>query len=111
MTGIPPKVRCTLALDPFMKRCAYKDCGVQPVEWDHVWTGMGCKQINEWWAIIPFCLEHHRGGKRTKEVQEFGQWVSLLRGYKEAIEKYPKTDWRQKKIYLDSKFLKEYVEK
>ena len=61
------------------------------------------KQVQEWWAIVPCCEYHHRGGGLKKE---FNQLVGLLRAASlnlpagdwlmvpdELYKKYPRTDW------------------
>ena len=95
-----------LADDPFFRKCAHWECESTEVEIDHVWTGTGQKQKQDWWAVIPFCTYHHRGAGRTKEVQEYGQWLSLCRGLRLAEQEYPKEtpSWRIKKRNLDIKF-------
>ncbi len=93
--------------DPFFKKCAFFDCECTEIEIDHVWTGIGQKQKQDWWAVIPYCYPHHRGKLRTKEVQEYGQWLSLMRGLKLAEQEYPKEvpAWHITKARLDAKFV------
>lgn len=102
MTPIPILTRKRLGLDPLMKACL--QCGKEP-EWHHVITGMGRKQIQEWWAIAPLCTEHHRGKGATKEVLEYSKWWCLIRG-KSELKKYPKHNLEQELKYLTRKFTK-----
>ena len=110
MRPIPKGLRKRLSEDPFMAACCIPDC-LTPPEWEHSWT-YARKQINEGWAIVPMCMPHHRGSHQTfawrgeeQRTKEFGQWVSLCRGIKDAIQDYPRRDWEQEKRFLDSKFL------
>lgn len=101
MRPIPPSVRLRLSRDPQMKFCVI--CGSTWVEWDHVFTGMGRKQINEWWAIAPLCYNHHRGPGRTKLIQQIAQLWCLERAGSEPEKLYPKENWAQLKKFLASK--------
>jgi len=84
---IPPAIRKRLSDDQDMKRCLI--CGVSPVEWHHTQSGMGRKQIQEWWAIAPLCLLHHRY-KPTKKIMEIARRWCLNRATDEELLKYPK---------------------
>ena len=102
MRPIPAKIRKQLSEDPAMKQCLI--CGSPLVEFDHVFTGLGCKQINEWWAIAPLCYDHHRGKLRDKTIQRYAQWWCLQRAGQEPEIKYPKTNWGQQRQWLSYKF-------
>lgn len=102
MRPIPLKLRKKLEADEWMKQCCY--CGSQEVEFEHSWIYAG-KQINEWWAIVPLCTNHHRGKYANALIKRYGQWQSLMRGLKDAERDYPRTNWRQIKKTLDKEFL------
>lgn len=103
MRPIPPKLRRQLSEDSFMKRCVY--CGSpKDIEWEHSWIYAG-RQINEWWAIVPLCRDHHRGKYASAKVKRYGKWHSIMRGLKEAVQKYPRMNWHQIKKTLDKEFL------
>lgn len=88
-----------------MSTCIYdnSDCSGR-VEWDHVWIYAG-RQINEWFAILPTCYYHHRGGGLDRN---YSQYVSLNRLDDMQLwmvqEKYPHADWFKLKKKLDKKF-------
>lgn len=109
MRPIPKKIRDKLAQDSFMKKCCFQGCGKLDVEWNHALKYSG-RQINEWYAIVPLCVEHHRGNNGTiyKEVKEWCSWVAIMRGIKDLQKKYPKYNWLQEKNYLTNKFTKWY---
>lgn len=97
MRPIPKKLREELSEDPYMSKCIYDGCPGTP-EFEHVWVYQG-RQINERWAILPVCYEHHRGKLLDKRYNEF---KSLQRATEEELSRYPKKDWKQIKKYLDS---------
>lgn len=112
MRPIPLGLRMSLQDDPFMSACIQDnmDCrgmhGEYPgrVEWDHPFI-YGGKQINEWWAIVPACYYHHRGGGLDRG---YSQFVALSRlndkQLKEVQKKYPKVNWIGLKKRLDKKY-------
>src|SRR3990167_2668016 len=97
MRRIPPKLREQIAQDPYMKVCARKsdDCSGR-ITWEHAWVWAG-RQINEPWAIIPLCWEHHLGSKMDKRIN---QAISIARATPENFKKYPKVNWPQLQSYL-----------
>jgi len=100
MRLIPKKLRLELEKDKFMKICVYtKEC--INISWEHCWIYAG-KQINEKWAIVP--LRRDLNVNMTKKIKEYCQWVSINRATKEDLKKYPRTNWRQLKKYLNKKF-------
>jgi len=100
MHPIPIKVRNALAIDPAMKHCLF--CS-NPPEWDHVITGLGQKQLQEWWAIAPRCTLHHRGSGNNQETKERAELWCLRRG-KDELHKYPKRNLLQRYAYLTKKY-------
>lgn len=105
MRPIPLELRHKLAEDEWMKKCCY--CSITPVEWDHALKYAG-KQINEWYAIVPLCTQHHRGenGTISKEVRDFTELLAITRGLEHLQKQYPKTAWLQRKQYLEKICLK-----
>lgn len=83
---IPANLRNRLSLDPEMKKCL--ECK-QPPQWHHVISGMGRKQISEWWSIAPLCKLHHQD-KPTKEIMRKALKWCLNRASDEDLAKYPK---------------------
>lgn len=83
-----------------MKRCAlhglsvfYGPCSGR-IEWHHVWEYAG-RQINEKWAIVGACHEHHEGVKRDRKVKDAFERHSLAMLTAEEASKYPKKNWKQ----------------
>lgn len=99
MNNIPKKLREKLTHDKFMRRCILaesRDPCRGKVEWHHVWTYAG-KQIQEVFAIMPLCAEHH---KHEYLFRDYIRAVSLSRVTKGELEKYPKINWRLEKKRL-----------
>jgi len=57
------------------------------------------KQIQEEWAIIDLCWNHHLGKNLDKRKNE---WLALQKATDEDLAKYPKKDWQQMKSYLQT---------
>lgn len=103
MRPIPQTIRKIIDTDPYYKICARKgvDCSGH-ITMEHAFIYAG-KQINEVWAIIPLCVYHHLGEGLNKELN---QWLSLQRATEEDLQKYPRKDWKQLRIYLSNKLSK-----
>ena len=99
---IPINLRKKLSDDPFMKRCCLEDgeCSGK-IEWHHVFIYKN-RQINEKWSILPAC----KGKHHTREFLILIEYIALkrvsLEDMEEAETKYPKFNWKQRKIYLES---------
>jgi len=96
MRPIPKPLLKRILADPRNKSCAIPGCGSVQVELDHVWKYAG-KQINEHWAIIALCYDHHRGGSLNRPLT---QWLSLGRATEADLMRYPKTDWKRLQSHL-----------
>lgn len=98
---IPLKIRKQLEKDPRMKKCLA--CGVQGTEWHHALQHKG-KSLQEAYSIQPLCTKCHRGnsGKPDKYAKAISELVAITMGLKHLQEHYPKTDWLQRKKYLES---------
>lgn len=94
---MPKKLREELSEDPFYKLCARRDeeCDGR-ITWEHSMYFKG-RQIQEKWAIIPLCWYHHLGKGLDKRRNE---WIALSRATEEDLDRYYKTDFKQKKKYL-----------
>ncbi|MCL5435934.1 MAG: hypothetical protein M1275_02540 [Patescibacteria group bacterium] len=92
MRPIPPKLRQELAGDEYYQICSRRDenCSGR-ITWEHAFTYAG-RQINEKWAIIPLCENHHLGKLLNKKINHR---IALARATKEDLKKYPKL-----KIYV-----------
>lgn len=103
MRPIPPKLRKSLADDPYYSRCARRDEGTcrGRITWEHCFTFAG-KQINELWAIIPLCWHHHLGAGLDKDYNRF---IALNRATDSELAKYPKVKWQQLRQYLHKQFV------
>lgn len=98
MRKIPIKIRNAIAESKKNVRCAI--CGDKNnVEWHHVWIYAG-RQINEHWAIVGACKNHHDRVNVEIEIKEQFERISLLQATDEDLAKYPKKDWSQIKRYL-----------
>jgi len=105
MRPIPPGLKRQLNDDPFMAVCIYDNALCEGrVEWDHVFIWAG-RQVNEWFAILPVCYYHHRGGGMDRKYTEY---VALSRvddvQLFEIQKKYPRADW----IGLKKRLVKKY---
>ena len=98
MRRIPDKLKREMADDPYYKVCARKneDCAGR-MTWEHCWVYAG-KQINEKWAIIPLCWEHHLGSHFKKTIN---QAISIRRATDEELSKYPRMNWPRVKAYVN----------
>ena len=77
MKAIPQRIRREMAADPWYSRCAI--CGdPRKVEWHHVFIYRG-SQIQEKWAIVPACEEHHRMVKTRRRIKEAFERIALNR--------------------------------
>jgi len=83
------QMRKEMSSDKFMGRCVIPSCGKTMVEWEHCWEYSG-KQINEKWAIVPLCYEHHRGAKSSAKIKNYCRYVSVFRASSEELKKIPK---------------------
>ena len=102
MRPIPKPLLKEMLDDPWYLRCCYPLCS-GPAELHHVFTYAG-RQINEKWAIIPLCYQHHRGGDLD---QDYCKYTSLLRATEDDLKKYPRINWKQLRIKLNSIFEKQ----
>ena len=96
-------MRHTLERMPRMKQCElylwdFGPCSGR-IEWHHTEIYRG-QQINELWAILGVCSNHHAMVKTDKKVREALERRSLEIATDEELEKYPKKDWKQLKKYL-----------
>lgn len=85
-------------------------CGRQGCEWNHVWTSMGAKKIEEIWSIIPLCPKCHRGNfgtifPKAKEACERESIKRLIQSGFENLNKYQKpmdNTWINRINYYDN---------
>lgn len=105
------KLRQELAEDRIYKRCLRArllndhHCEPDPIsqkmiEWEHALIYAG-KQVQARFAIIPICWLVHRGPLLVKEINI---WIALNRATDEELSAYPKTDWIQRRRYLNEKY-------
>jgi len=88
MAKIPPTMREEMANDPFYLKCCLASlggCGGR-IEWHHVLT-YGGKQIQEIWAIVPACHEHHM---KAAPLNDHFLKVALNRATDDQLLKYSK---------------------
>jgi len=104
MNNIPDKLRARLSDMVRMKFCARRlegGCGGR-ITWEHALIYAG-KQVQEEWAIIALCFDHHLGPNLDKEKNVT---IALLQATHEDLEKYPRSDWPRRKAYLIEKYKK-----
>lgn len=108
-TPIPRAMRQEMAEMPFYKLCARRgdhECAdengrpTSRLTWEHAMIYAG-RKVQEIWAIIPLCPWSHLGPGLNKEKN---QWIALSRATDKELEKYPRTDWFQKRGYLVEKY-------
>jgi len=97
MRPISPRVRKQIDSDPFYNQCCI--CGSKQVILHHVWIYSG-KQIDEAWAIVPVCEEHHDNCHTKKDLDIVNKikYISITRATN--LNKYPKKNWTQEKERL-----------
>lgn len=104
MTKIPLKIRKTLERDPRMKVCSVAhlgDCSGR-IQWHHVWIYAG-RQIQETWAILSACTNHHDLVQSSKQVREAFELISLYRASPISdLVKYPRKNWDQTRKRLET---------
>jgi hypothetical protein len=89
--------------DPFYRSCCLKDETCQGrIERHHNLIYAGSR-VDDYWSILPVCGHHHSLAD-TKKVREALDWVMIKRMLLSDMEKYPRVNWRQKAIYLQTKF-------
>ena len=101
---IPKHVLNELLSNPWYKRCAASIMGncSGRITFEHAFVYAG-KQINEPWAIIPLCWQHHLGNGLNKN---FNRYVAIMRAKPEDFAMYPKFAWLTEKQKLLSQFEK-----
>lgn len=104
MRPIPTKLKEEIAKDPFMSKCVWTG-DTKNISWEHCWVYAG-KQINEKWAIVPLRKDLNTNDMEQR-IKDYCRWISLMRATPKDLAKYPKTNWKQIKSYLDKKFLYE----
>jgi len=73
---------------------------------EHVWKYRN-RQVDEVWAIVRLCERAHSvgtyqmNGILDKRINEF---LSLRHATDEDLKKYPRTDWDQKRKYLEGTY-------
>jgi hypothetical protein len=84
MRPIPKAMREEMALDPYMKRCclAYLGGCDGRIEWHHVFI-YGGKQLNEKWAIVPACHDHHM---KAEPLRPHFETVALNRATEDELK-------------------------
>ena len=99
MRKIPTQLREEMANDPFYKTCCLGGSG--KIEWHHNLIYAG-RQVNEKWCILPLSQEMHRIADR-KDIKAKLNRIMLSRATKEDLARYPKVNWLQMKLWLDSR--------
>lgn len=105
MRSISSRVSKELHTQLRMKQCVIRDlqdlygpCGGK-IEWDHVWIYAG-RQIDEPWAIVGLCHDHHMAKEGEPAVKAAVQTASLMLATIEELSKYSRKDWEQIKHSL-----------
>jgi hypothetical protein len=100
LNPIPLKLRKEIAEDPYMKKCCL--CGNPKVQWNHAIIYKG-RQLNEKWAIVPACEDHH--DHKNREYIERLQLIALNRASIEQLQAISKAfDFIQRRDYLRGKY-------
>lgn len=104
---IPLPVRSALASDPFMAVCIHRAFLRDPtpchgrLEWEHAIIHGG-RQVQEAWAIVPCCYQHHRGGDLIKQLNVL---LALLRATDDQLKaKSKSTDLIHLREFLLTRF-------
>lgn len=99
---MPQKLKDELAVLPRMKLCARRSEGncEGRITWEHALI-YASKQVQESFAIIPLCVYHHLGKGLNKELNVA---LALSQATDWDLQRYPKSDWKQKRKYLLKKY-------
>ena len=99
MRAIPKKLLNEMLSDPYYLVCARRnlDCNGR-ITFEHAFT-YAQRQINEKWAIIPLCWNHHLGNKLDKNKNRL---IALKRATKQDLLKYQKVNWEQELKRLEA---------
>lgn len=111
MKPLSQKTKAEINLNPFYKVCARNlylndhECkGRITMEHALIYAG---KQVDDPFAIVPLCAYSHGvdefQGNNILD-KEINHWIALNRATENDFVKYYKSDWRQRKVYLNSKF-------
>lgn len=98
MHPIPASIRKKLANDLFMTRCAIKGCG-RPAEWHHALQFQG-RQVQEVFAIVPACPEHHTGKGKNDRLWAYLALYRFRIAPVDIRAKYIKSDWELRYDFL-----------
>lgn len=101
MRPIPEKIKKEISKNKYYAKCARQsaECdGRITIEHAMIYAG---RQVNEIWALIPLCWYHHLGSGLNKRINEF---LALQRATEDELDKYNKSDFRQKREYLRKRF-------
>jgi hypothetical protein len=108
MVPIAPKDKEIISTDPYYKKCARAEDGgcAGRITIEHACTYAG-KQIAELWNYVPIC-EYHHGvlsfQDRGDLIKEKNVWIALNQATDEELNKFYKSDFKQRKQYLNSKY-------
>lgn len=103
MTKIPPKLRAEMAEDKYYKKCCLAHLGgcSGRIEWHHSLIFAG-RQLQEKYAIVPACHEHHY---RVSEFNEQFIHVALNRATEGQLRAIGKaTDYVAMRDRLNKKY-------
>lgn len=101
MRPIPPATRERIANDPYFTKCARQsaECSKR-LTVEHAII-IGGRQCNDYWCLVSLCWYHHLGKGLNKE---YNRYLALSHATDADLEKYPKSDFKQMKKYLISKY-------
>lgn len=98
---IPKKTLKQILNDPWYKTCCYPNC-MRPAELEHALYYAG-KKIQDKFAIIPVCANHHRLDNNGKPVDKrYHEYIAIKRMTGADRAKYSRVDWEQKLKHLKS---------
>lgn len=101
MRQISKRVHREIDASRFHKKCARAGQGCSGrLTMEHAFI-YGGRQIDEAWAIIPLCWHHHLGPGLEKGIN---QLIALRRATDDDLKKYPRTDWKQLRAYLEKRY-------
>jgi hypothetical protein len=107
---IPKKDRAMLSEDPWMESCkgitdSYKICGKRTQEWHHALKYRN-RKVQRWFAIVPLCVECHRGQMGTIRAinHDWCELLAIQRDTESLKKECPKRDWDQRLKFLLNMF-------
>jgi hypothetical protein len=105
MRKISLSIRKRIGQENWFKKCCL--CGVKKsdqvkIEVHHNFIYAG-RQTDVYFTLLPLCVKCHDTARKT-EVREKLDWIMMGRADWNDLARFPRYDWKQRKIYLEGLF-------